>query len=69
MSVPKEKELLVKNEIPNQKFQASGDFKRNFLQRVRIQNKSFTTCQILKQNFHIVSDFKSKLLQRVRFCP
>ena len=39
------------------KFQALSDFETNFLQRVRLQIKVFTTRQILKQIFHNMSDF------------
>ena len=35
MSVLKEYKILVKNEIPNQKFQVLSDFKTKYLQRVR----------------------------------
>ena len=68
MSVPKEKKSLVRNEIPNEKFQLLSDFKTNFLQRVRFQINFFTTRQILEQIFHNMSDLKSKNSQRVRFC-
>ena len=39
--------MLIKNESPKQKFQTLSDFKTKILQRVRFQNKLFTTLQIL----------------------
>ena len=68
MSVPKEYKMVVKNEIPNKKYQILSDSETKFQQRVRFQIKFFTTRQILKHNFHNVSDFKSKISQCVRFC-
>ena len=47
--------MLVKNEIPQQKFQVMSDFELKVLQRVRLRIKSFTTCQTLKKNLVLES--------------
>ena len=44
----KKYELLVKKEIPKQKFQVLSDFELKILQRVGFWNRNFTTRQILK---------------------
>ena len=67
MSVPKENKLLVRNEIPNQKFLLLSDFKTKFSQRVRFQIKFLTTCHILNQNFYNMSDLDQKFYNKSDF--
>ena len=56
MSVPKKYEVLVRNEIPNQKTSTYVGF----------WNKYFTMCQISNQFSYNASDFKTKFSQYVR---
>ena len=57
MSVTKEYQMLVENEILNKKISSLVSF----------WNKIFTTCQISNQVFYNVSVFKTKFSQLVRF--
>ena len=50
-------QMVVKNEIPNQKLSSL----------VKFSNKRVTTCQISNQVFYNATDFKTKFSQRVRF--
>ena len=49
--ISKENTMLVKNEIPKQKFQVLSDFMSKISKRVTFLMNIFTTRQILKENF------------------